>query len=76
MLFRSSVGLGVGFQIMQPGDLVFFDASITGTISHVGVYLGSGVFAHASSSKGVTKSNIHEKYYVKRFVKANRVFEM
>jgi cell wall-associated NlpC family hydrolase len=73
---QSYVELGVGFQIMQPGDLVFFDASITGTISHVGVYLGSGVFAHASSSKGVTKSNIHEKYYVKRFVKANRIFEM
>lgn len=61
---------------MQPGDLVFFDTSITGSISHVGVYLGSGTFAHASSSKGVTKSNIREKYYSKRFVKANRIFEM
>jgi len=59
---------------MQPGDLVFFDTSITGSISHVGVYLGSGAFAHASSSRGVTKSNVHEKYYLKRFVKANRIF--
>ncbi len=72
---QSSVGFGVGSAIMKPGDLVFFDPSIIGRITHVGVYLGSGVFAHASSSKGVTKSNIHEKYYAKRFVKANRIME-
>jgi hypothetical protein len=73
---QSSIGFGVTDQIMRPGDLVFFDASITGRISHVGVYLGDGMFAHASSSKGVTKSNIREKYYMKRFVKADRIFEL
>ena len=73
---QSFVGFGVNQAIMRPGDLVFFDPSIVGRISHVGVYLGNGVFAHASSSKGVTKSSIREKYYTKRFVKANRVFEM
>lgn len=75
-LEQSSVGFGVGVAIMRPGDLVFFDASITGRISHVGVYLGDGVFAHASSSRGVTKSSIREQYYMKRFVKANRVFQL
>jgi lipoprotein Spr len=75
-LEQSSIGFGVTDQIMRPGDLVFFDASITGRISHVGVYLGNGVFAHASSSRGVTKSNIREKYYIKRFVKADRIFEL
>ncbi len=73
---QSLVGFGIGSAIMKPGDLVFFDPSITGRISHVGVYLGNGVFAHASSSKGVTKSNIHEKYYAKRFVRANRILEL
>ena len=73
---QSHVGFGVGSAPMQPGDLVFFDPSIVGRISHVGVYLGHGEFAHASSSKGVTRSNIREKYYTKRFVKANRLFEM
>jgi lipoprotein Spr len=72
---QSHVGFGVGSALMQPGDLVFFDSSIVGRISHVGVYLGNGVFAHASCSKGVTKSGIKERYYMKRFVKANRVFE-
>jgi lipoprotein Spr len=73
---QSLVGFGVGEAIMRPGDLVFFDASITGRISHVGVYLGSGVFAHASSSKGVTKSSIRERYYMQRFIKAKRIFEL
>jgi cell wall-associated NlpC family hydrolase len=73
---QSFVGFGIGGEIMRPGDLVFFDPSIVGRISHVGVYLGNGVFAHASSSKGVTKSSIREKYYTKRFVKAKRVFDM
>ena len=73
---QSFVGFEVGNGLMQPGDLVFFDPSIVGRISHVGVYLGSGVFAHASSSKGVTKSSIREKYYAKRFVKANRLLEL
>lgn len=73
---QSFVGFGIGGEIMRPGDLVFFDPSIVGRISHVGVYLGNGIFAHASSSKGVTKSSIRERYYTKRFVKANRVFDM
>jgi lipoprotein Spr len=73
---QASIGFGVSDQIMRPGDLVFFDASITGRISHVGVYLGKGMFAHASSSRGVTKSNIREKYYMKRFVKAERIFAL
>jgi len=71
---QSYVGFGVGEALMRPGDLVFFDASITGRISHVGVYIGSGVFAHASSSRGVTKSSIRERYYMQRFVKAKRIF--
>jgi len=71
---QARVGLNVAFGSLRAGDLVFFDTSINGTISHVGVYLGNGVFAHASSSKGVTKSAIKEKYYAKRFVKGGRIF--
>ncbi len=75
-LEQSFVGFVVNEPVMRPGDLVFFDASITGRISHVGVYLGNGVFAHASSSNGVTKSSIREKYYMQRFVKAKRIFAL
>jgi cell wall-associated NlpC family hydrolase len=71
---QARVGFAVAFPSVRTGDLVFFDTSINGGISHVGVYLGSGTFAHASSSKGVTRSSLKEKYYVKRFVKGGRIF--
>lgn len=64
----------VDYNGLRTGDLVFFDTSINGVISHVGVYLGNGTFAHASSSKGVTKSSIKERYYVKRFARGGRIF--
>jgi cell wall-associated NlpC family hydrolase len=54
------------------GDLVFFNTSGNG-VSHVGVYVGDGKFAHASSSKGVTISKLSEKYYVDRYVGAQRI---
>lgn len=71
---QAQVSAAVGYAVVATGDLVFFDTSINGGISHVGVFLGGGVFAHASSSKGVTKSSLKEKYYVKRFVKGGRIF--
>jgi cell wall-associated NlpC family hydrolase len=71
---QARVCSATSFDALATGDLVFFNTSINGVISHVGVYLGSGVFAHASSSRGVTKSSIRERYYVKRFVKGGRVF--
>ena len=40
------------------GDLVFFDTRRTVKPGHVGIYLGDNLFAHASSSKGVTISSI------------------
>lgn len=71
---QARVGAGVAYTAVRTGDLIFFDTSINGGISHVGVYLGKGTFAHASSSKGVTRSSLKEKYYVKRFVKGGRIF--
>ena len=71
---QARVCASVAYPSVRTGDLIFFDTSITGSISHVGVYLGGGTFAHASSSHGVTKSSLKEKYYVKRFVKGGRIF--
>lgn len=71
---QARVSSSVALSSVRTGDLVFFDTSINGGISHVGVYTGRGIFAHASSSKGVTRSSLKEKYYVKRFVKGGRIF--
>ncbi len=71
---QARVSASVAYPSVRTGDLIFFDTSINGSISHVGVFLGGGTFAHASSSRGVTKSSLKEKYYVKRFVKGGRIF--
>lgn len=57
---------------LQPGDLVFF--RIKGRrIDHVGVYVGDGIFAHASVRKGVIFSKLTEPYYDQRFYMGGRV---
>ncbi|WP_438348261.1 C40 family peptidase [Paenibacillus sp. FA6] len=65
-------GTAVSRNEMRPGDLVFFNTSGKG-VSHVGVFVGSGKFAHASTSRGVIISSLNESYYAKRYVGAKRV---
>ena len=56
---------------LKAGDLVFFHP--TRKYYHVGIYLGKGIFMHASTSKGVTKSNLDLKYWRKSYVTARRI---
>ena len=72
----ASNGLAVKRSELKKGDLMFFNTSgKSGTISHVGIYIGDGEFIHSSSGsrKGVVISSLDEKYYDTRFVKATRV---
>ncbi len=57
---------------LREGDLVFFKIR-KGKISHVGVYLGKNKFAHASTSLGVTVSDLDEPYYLKYYYSAGRL---
>lgn len=57
---------------LRPGDLVFFNTSGKG-ISHVGIYIGDGMFAHSATDDGVIKTSLSESYYKKRYVTARRV---
>lgn len=57
---------------LQPGDLVFFNTNGR-DISHAGIFIGNGQFAHASSSKGVRVSKLSDDYYEKRYVTARRI---
>src|SRR6195952_3511214 len=59
---------------LQEGDLVFFKIH-SRRISHVGIYLGSGRFAHASS-RGVAISSLDDGYYDRYFYKGGRLLDV
>lgn len=56
---------------LREGDLVFFKINAT-KVSHVGVYLKEGWFAHVSTSRGVMINNLSEAYYNKHFTGGGR----
>ncbi len=58
---------------LELGDLVFFNTRRAVYVSHVGIYLGDNLFAHASSRYGVTVSSLTADYYKKRFIGARRL---
>lgn len=57
---------------LKEGDIVFFTNS-NGKVSHVGIYLKDGLFAHASTSNGVSVSRVDDSYWSKHFYKGGRV---
>jgi len=67
---QAKMGKRISFTDLQYGDLIFFGSSYrySRRINHVGIYLGKGLFAHASSSdRKVTISDFSkEPQYLKR----------
>ena len=74
----SNQQFGVGTKVLKPnlkvGDLVFFRTRRRrGPVSHVGIYVGGNLFAHASTKHGVIVSTLEDGYYAKTFVGARRI---
>lgn len=73
---QANIGTPVSREELMVGDLVFFntDTVMKKRVTHVGIYLGDGVFVHASSSgRKVVKSRLDGGYYYRRFLKAVRL---
>ncbi len=55
---------------LKLGDIVFFQTSVKQL--HAGIYINDGQFIHASTSKGVIKSSMENRYWQQRYLKARR----
>ncbi len=71
----ASVGTPVSRDNLEVGDLVFFN-NTSGSINHVGLYLGNNQFIHASSgsSMSVIISPLNTGTYNNRYNTARRLF--
>ena len=60
---------------LKEGDLVFFHphSKKVSKIGHVGIYLMNNYFVHASSSQGVTISNLKDYYWSRYYSGAKQV---
>lgn len=71
---QSNNGYPVSKSNLKQGDLLFFSTNGSGSISHVGIYVGNGKMIHASTpSTGVIISDIDSNYYSNTFVTARRI---
>lgn len=68
------IGDAVKRENLRIGDLVFFKTRRRhAPVSHVGIYVGSNFFAHASTKYGVVISSLEHPYYHRTFVGARRL---
>ncbi|WP_130537227.1 C40 family peptidase [Thiomicrorhabdus indica] len=65
------VGNPISRNQLKPGDVVFFQTGANQM--HNGIYMGQGKFMHASSSVGVTVSELNNPYWNPRYLKSIRV---
>ena len=73
---QMNVGKFVSRNELRPGDLVFFKTLGSAIINHVGIYLGSEEFIHASSGYGAIRiSPLNTGYYNVRFQGGRRIID-
>jgi len=65
-------GKPISYKSLQMGDILFFEEKGQG-ITHVGIYLDGGFFAHSSSVEGVSLSRLKDSYWRTRYIGARRI---
>jgi cell wall-associated NlpC family hydrolase len=71
---QPGAGAWVDWGSWQPGDLVLFQNTYRAGLSHVGIYVGDGLFVHAENEgTGVVVSSMYSDYYGPRYWGAVRV---
>ncbi len=68
---QQRVGQGIHSRWLRPGDLLFFRPARGNR--HVGIYIGDNQFIHASTSAGVTRSRLDDRYWRRSLTSARRV---
>lgn len=68
---QATVGQPVSRDQLRPGDLVFFRTGYK--TRHVGIYTGDARFLHASSSEGVTTSELDNPYWASNYWQSRRI---
>lgn len=69
--YQARAGKAVEHSELRAGDLVFFRTGHK--VRHVGIYIEDNRFFHASTSKGVTISELDDYYWRDRYRHARRV---
>ena len=60
---------------LAPGDLILFNESGKGPVTHVGIYMGDDEFIHSSSKRsgGVRVDSLNSKHWNASYLQAKRV---
>ncbi|MEN2767410.1 C40 family peptidase [Ornithinibacillus xuwenensis] len=67
-------GKAIATNNLQPGDLVFYSINASGSITHVGFYIGDNQWISATNSKGIAIYTMDNPYWSKYYVGAKRVY--
>ena len=72
---QSKLGHYINKNELKIGDLVFFKTGNVFKSRHIGIYTGGNEFLHASTSRGVMKSNLRNPYWKGAYWHSRRILK-
>ncbi len=71
---QPAAGYWIDWDGWMPGDLIFFQNTYKAGVSHVGIYIGDGLFVHAENyGTGVVVTSLYSAYYLAHYWGATRL---